>query len=69
MVTFREAVESRDIEAMTACLADEVVFTSPVAFPRYPGKAVTAAILATVMEVFSDFRYVREIGEIGRAHV
>ena len=70
MVTFREAVENRDLDAMTACLADDVVFTSPVAFPRYPGKAVTAAILATVMEVFSDFRYVREIGEPGgRDHV
>ena len=46
---------------MTALLADDVVFTSPVAFKPYEGKPVTAAILRGVMRVFEDFRYVREI--------
>ncbi len=63
MHPFRKAVEARDLEAMTALLADDVIFTSPVAFKPYAGKAITAAILATVMEVFDDFRYVREIGD------
>jgi hypothetical protein len=63
MHPFRKAVEAGDLEAMTALLADDVIFTSPVAFKPYAGKAITSAILATVMEVFDDFRYVREIGD------
>jgi hypothetical protein len=63
MHPFRKAVEARDLAAMEALLADDVIFTSPVAFKPYAGKAITAAILATVIEVFEDFRYVREIGD------
>ncbi len=61
MHPFRQAVESRDEAAIEALLADDVVFTSPVAFKPYPGKPITAAILRGVMRVFEDFRYVREI--------
>lgn len=54
---------------MEALLADDVVFTSPVAFKPYPGKPITAAILRGVMRVFEDFRYVREIADSnGRDH-
>ncbi|MGW4352379.1 nuclear transport factor 2 family protein [Nocardia sp. NPDC004582] len=59
---FRQAVEARDAAAIEALLADNVVFTSPVAFKPYPGKAITAAILRGVLRVFEDFRYVKEIG-------
>lgn len=58
---FREAIERRDLDAVEAMLADDVVFRSPVAFAPYPGKAITNAILRSVVEVFEDFRYVREI--------
>jgi hypothetical protein len=58
---FRKAVEAQDTDAMAACLADDVVFTSPVAFAPYPGKPLTAAILRGVMRVFENFRYEREI--------
>ncbi|WP_067887619.1 nuclear transport factor 2 family protein [Nocardia vaccinii] len=61
MHTFRQAVETHDAAAIEATLADDVVFTSPVAFKPYPGKAITAAILRGVLRVFEDFRYVREI--------
>jgi ketosteroid isomerase-like protein len=61
MKAFRAAVEARDTDAMAACLADDVVFTSPVAFSPYPGKALTAAILRGVLRVFENFRYEREI--------
>lgn len=61
MSGFREAVENGfDHEAIYAMLADDVVFTSPVAFKPYPGKAITAAILRAVSQVFTDFHYVRE---------
>ncbi|WP_410872500.1 nuclear transport factor 2 family protein [Nocardia sp. A7] len=67
MHPFRTAVEARDDAAIEALLAENVVFTSPVAFQPYPGKAITAAILRAVIRVFEDFHYVREIGE-GRDH-
>nr|BFD88746.1 nuclear transport factor 2 family protein [Kitasatospora sp. Xyl93] len=65
MHPFRKAVEDRDHEAMAALLAEDVVFTSPVAVKPYPGKAITAAILRGVMRVFEDFTYVREIADPG----
>ncbi|MQY10272.1 hypothetical protein SRB5_03790 [Streptomyces sp. RB5] len=69
MHPFRKAVESGDHAAMEALLADDVVFTSPVAFRPYPGKPITAAILRGVTRVFTDFRYVREITSAdGRDH-
>jgi ketosteroid isomerase-like protein len=69
MHPFRAAVEARDEAAIEALLADDVVFTSPVAFKPYPGKAITAAILRAVIRVFEDFRYVREIADTdGRDH-
>jgi hypothetical protein len=61
MHPFRAAVEARDLTAIDALLAENVVFTSPVAFKPYPGKAMTAAILRGVLRVFQDFRYIREI--------
>ncbi|WP_181723046.1 MULTISPECIES: nuclear transport factor 2 family protein [Nocardia] len=65
MHPFRAAVEARDETAIEALLAENVVFTSPVAFKPYPGKAITAAILRGVIRVFEDFRYVREIADAG----
>ncbi|GAA2634736.1 nuclear transport factor 2 family protein [Streptomyces vastus] len=61
MNPFRKAVEDGDHEAVVALLAEDVVFTSPVVFKPYAGKAITAAILGAVMRVFEDLRYVREI--------
>lgn len=69
MHPFRKAVEAHDLEAIEATLAEDVVFTSPVAFKPYPGKPLTAAILRAVTQVFTDFRYVREMtSEDGREH-
>jgi len=62
---FRTAVEERDTQALEALLAENVVFTSPVAFKPYEGKAITSAILRGVMRVFENFRYVREIADPG----
>ncbi|RZU34993.1 SnoaL-like protein [Streptomyces sp. BK022] len=69
MHPFRAAVENRDADAIEDLLADDVVFTSPVAFKPYAGKPITAAILRGVLRVFEDFRYVKEIAEPdGRDH-
>jgi hypothetical protein len=65
MKAFRVGIESAlaggGFDAVEATLAEDVVFTSPVAFKPYAGKAITAAILRGVGRVFEDFRYVREI--------
>ena len=69
MRAFREAVEAGDLDAVEALLAEDVVFTSPVVFKPYPGRAITAAILRAVTEVFEDFRYEQELaGADGRDH-
>ncbi|MEV6762748.1 nuclear transport factor 2 family protein [Streptomyces sp. NPDC051105] len=70
MHPFRKAIESNDMDAVAALLADDVAFTSPVAFKPYAGKPITAAILRAVSQVFEDFTYVREIASPdGRDHV
>ncbi|MFD0020490.1 nuclear transport factor 2 family protein [Streptomyces sp. NPDC058382] len=69
MHPFRKAVEAHELDSVEALLAEDVVFTSPVAFKPYSGRPITAAILRAVSEVFTDFRYVREMtSEDGRDH-
>lgn len=62
MHPFRSAIEARDLDAAVALLRDDVVFRSPIVFTPYQGRAAVRQILETVVEVFEDFRYVREIG-------
>lgn len=62
---FRAAIEARDLDAAVALLRDDVVFRSPVVFTPYQGREALRQILAAVMDVFQDFRYVREIGADG----
>ncbi|MET8830903.1 nuclear transport factor 2 family protein [Streptomyces sp. NPDC004610] len=69
MHAFRAAIEAGDLDAAEALLAENVVFTSPVVFKPYEGRAITAAVLRTVAEVFQDFRYQTEYaGESGDDH-
>lgn len=65
MQSFREAAEAKDLDALMALFRDDVVFNSPVVFTPYRGREALRPILAAVMEVFKDFRYVREIGADG----
>ena len=59
---FRRAVETGDLDGVLALVRDDVVFNSPVVFSPYRGRDALRPILAAVMDVFEDFRYVREIG-------
>ena len=65
MHPFRAAVEARDFEAIADLLADDVVFYSPIAHKPYQGKFIVATILATVIQIFENFHYQREIGAEG----
>ncbi len=67
MHPFRAAIEARDIEAAIALLADDVVFRSPIVFTPYEGRDAVGLVLRTVVQVFEDFVYVREIGADGAA--
>ena len=62
---FRAAVESRDIQAMSALLSPDVVFLSPVAFKPFTGRADVTEVLGHVMEVFDDFVYLDELAGAG----
>ncbi len=63
---FRAAVESRDLQAGLAVLAEDVVFHSPAVHRPYAGKETVSALLTLVAETFENFRYTDELaGEDG----
>jgi hypothetical protein len=62
---FRAAVESGDIEAAVALLAEDVTFRSPAVFKPYEGRETVSTILRTVYGVFEDFRYTDELAGDG----
>jgi limonene-1,2-epoxide hydrolase len=59
---FRAAIEARDLDAVSALLADDVEFRSPIVFKPYRGRDAATMLLRAVSQVFEDFSYVREIG-------
>ena len=61
----RAAIEARNIDALKALFADDIVFNSPVAFHPFTGRETVAEVLANVMEVFTDFVYVDELAGDG----
>ncbi len=65
MHPFRAAVETRDLDALRALLAEDIVFRSPVVFKPYHGRETVAMLLSAVSRVFEDFRYEREFGAPG----
>ncbi len=61
MHPFRAAVEARDHDAMVACLTDDVLLYSPVAFKPFSGKESVRGLFDALFQVFEDFRYVDEL--------
>jgi hypothetical protein len=57
---FRDAVEAADLDAVVACLADDVVFHSPVTFKPFEGKGAVAFLFSVLLKTFEEFRYVDE---------
>jgi hypothetical protein len=60
-MTFKEAVEARDFDAATECLAADVVFNSPVAHTPFTGQETVAQVLHAVSQTFEDFEYTDEL--------
>ena len=59
---WHEIVRSRDVGALDALLADDVVFLSPVVRTPQPGRALAKAYLGAALEALLNetFRYVGE---------
>jgi SnoaL-like domain len=66
MLGFQNAIEqaraSGEVDDVTALLADDVVFRSPVVYAPYRGRAAIQPFLCAVVQVFDDFHFVRQIG-------
>lgn len=52
---------TRDLPALQAMLAEDVVFRSPYVWRPYQGRQAAWLILSTVIDVFQDFAYHREL--------
>src|SRR4051812_14580951 len=60
-MSFRQAVEAKDVEAMAAALHPDVTFSSPAVFRPYERRDTVMMLLRHVVEVFEDFRYTDEL--------
>jgi len=54
-------VAQKDLSALPELLDAKAVFRSPMAHTSYPGARVASTILNTVVQVFQDFTYHREL--------
>jgi hypothetical protein len=54
-------ISRKDLSALPELLDPQAVFRSPMAHTPYPGAPVVSMILSTVMNVFEDFTYHREL--------
>lgn len=67
MRQFREAVESKDFDAVPPLLAEDAIFRSPVVFKPFEGKAYVTAVLLAALRILEDFHYVADMqSEDGR---
>ncbi|MFQ5351899.1 MAG: nuclear transport factor 2 family protein [Candidatus Binatia bacterium] len=74
--TFRQAVESGDVEAMVATFAEDAVLHSPITFVPFEGREAIARLIRILAEVLEDFHYTDQlnaedgtVGLVFRAHV
>lgn len=65
LTAWHELVRTRNVGGLSALLADNVVFHSPVVHTPQVGKALTSMYLSAAFHVFFNetFRYVRELAE------
>lgn len=58
---WHDMIRKGDLSALPELLDPQAVFRSPMAHTPYPGAAVVSMILNTVVNVFEDFAYHREL--------
>lgn len=58
---FRRAAETKDLDLLRETLAEDVVLHSPILFNGFEGRDAAMFVLANVIEVFEDFRYLDEV--------
>jgi hypothetical protein len=58
---WHQFVAARDLSALPELLHPQAVFRSPMAHKPYPGAQAVNLILNTVLKVFEDFAYHREL--------
>lgn len=58
---FRRAAETKDLDLLRETLAEDVVLHSPILFKGFEGRDTAMFVLANVIEVFEDFRYLDEV--------
>jgi hypothetical protein len=69
MHPFRQAVESRDFQAVPPLLAADAIFRSPLLFKPFEGRDYVAAVLLAAFRTLEDFVYERELtSDDGRDH-
>ncbi len=56
----KDAVLTRDVDAIIALFAEDIRFFSPVKFRPFEGIAMVSALFRVLMRTFEDFRYVGE---------
>ncbi len=61
LARWHNIVFSRDMADLQAMLAEDVVFRSPFLWRPYHGRQAAWLILSTVIDVFTDFAYHREL--------
>lgn len=59
--SWHRMVQQNDLRELPELLHPDAVFRSPMAHTPYPGAAAVALILNTVLQVFRDFTYHREL--------
>jgi hypothetical protein len=61
LARWHQLVKHRDLSSLPELLHPQAVFRSPVAHKPYSGAPVVSLILNTVIKVFVDFTYHREL--------
>lgn len=58
---WHQMVERKDLSELPSLLDAKAVFRSPMAHSPYPGAEVVSTILNTVLQVFENFTYHRQL--------
>ena len=61
LATWHHMLAARDLKDLQAILHPNAVFRSPMAYPPYQSARAVALILNTVIQVFENFAYHREL--------